>query len=75
MSGQFIAYGRHQDCALIIHSRLWVDRQVSIDSFEDVPQNSEADLAKAVSQQPISVAICASQLQFYSSGMPSNLQT
>ena len=42
--------------------------QVSIDSYEDVPENSESDLAKAVSQQPVSVAICASSLQFYSSG-------
>lgn len=42
---------------------------VSIDTYEDVPKNNEADLAKAVSQQPVSVAICASQLQFYSSGV------
>jgi hypothetical protein len=42
---------------------------VSIDGFEDVPANDEAALAKAVSNQPVSVAICASEaLQFYSSG-------
>lgn len=41
---------------------------VSIDSYEDVPTNNEAKLAQAVTAQPVSVAICASQLQFYSSG-------
>jgi len=43
---------------------------VSIDSYEDVPTNDEAKLAQAVTAQPISVAICASNLQFYSSGKP-----
>lgn len=42
---------------------------VTIDSYEDVPENDEAALQKAVSQQPISVAICANDLQFYSSGV------
>ena len=43
---------------------------MSIDSYEDVPVNSEAALLKAVSSQPVSVAICASQaMQFYSSGV------
>lgn len=43
---------------------------VSIDGFEDVPENDEAALQKAVAQQPVSVAICASSgLQFYSSGV------
>lgn len=43
---------------------------VSIDGFEDVPVNDEHALKKAVSQQPISVAICASEsLQFYSKGI------
>ena len=43
---------------------------VSIDGYEDVPVNSEAALRKAVSSQPISVAICASEaMQFYSSGV------
>ncbi len=43
---------------------------MSIDGYEDVPVNNEAALAKAVSSQPISVAICASQaMQFYSSGV------
>jgi C1A family cysteine protease len=43
---------------------------VTIDGHEDVPENDEASLTKAVSQQPVSVAICASQgLQFYSSGI------
>ena len=41
---------------------------VSIDSNEDVPTNDEASLAKAVTVQPVSVAICASELQFYASG-------
>lgn len=43
---------------------------VSIDGFEDVPENDEDALQKAVAQQPVSVAICASSgLQFYSSGV------
>jgi hypothetical protein len=43
---------------------------VSIDGYEDVPVNSEAALAKAVTKQPVSVAICASEaMQFYSSGV------
>lgn len=42
---------------------------MTIDSYEDVPENDEAALQKAVSQQPISVAICANDLQFYSSGV------
>ena len=43
---------------------------VSIDGYEDVPANDERLLKKAVSQQPISVAICASEnLQFYSKGI------
>jgi C1A family cysteine protease len=45
---------------------------VSIDSYEDVPTNNEAKLAQAVTAQPVSVAICASQLQFYSSGIVSD---
>jgi C1A family cysteine protease len=42
-----------------------------IDSFVDVTPNSESDLLKAVSQQPVSVAIEADQsvFQFYSSGV------
>lgn len=42
---------------------------VSIDSYEDVPENDEKALQKAVVNQPISVAICAEPLQFYSSGI------
>lgn len=43
---------------------------MSIDGYEDVPENDEAALMKAVSKQPVSVAICASGgLQFYSSGV------
>ncbi len=43
---------------------------VSIDGFEDVPVDDEHALKKAVSQQPVSVAICASSnLQFYSKGI------
>ncbi|KAK9795902.1 hypothetical protein WJX73_005611 [Symbiochloris irregularis] len=45
---------------------------VTIDGFEDVPVNDESALEKAVSQQPVSVAICANDLQFYSSGVVSN---
>ncbi len=42
---------------------------MSIDGYEDVPENDEVALAKAVSKQPVSVAICASEaMQFYSSG-------
>ena len=43
---------------------------MTIDGFEDVPENDEAALQKAVAKQPVSVAICASSgLQFYSSGV------
>ncbi len=43
---------------------------MSIDGFEDVPENDEAALMKAVAKQPVSVAICASGgLQFYSTGV------
>ena len=44
---------------------------VTIDGHEDVPADSEADLAKAVAHQPVSVAICASDLQFYGGGIVS----
>jgi C1A family cysteine protease len=44
-------------------------KTVSIDGFEDVPKSDEGALRKAVSQQPVSVAICASQLQFYFNGI------
>lgn len=41
---------------------------VSIDGHEDVPENSEDDLMKAVAHQPVSVAIDAgsSDFQFFS---------
>lgn len=43
---------------------------VTIDSYEDVPVNDGDALKKAVANQPVSVAICASSsLQFYSSGV------
>lgn len=44
---------------------------VSIDGHEDVPENSEDDLMKAVAHQPVSVAIDAgsSDFQFYSEGV------
>lgn len=43
---------------------------VTIDGFEDVPENDEAALKQAVAMQPVSVAICASGgLQFYRSGI------
>ncbi|XP_026422494.1 senescence-specific cysteine protease SAG39-like [Papaver somniferum] len=43
----------------------------SINGCEDVPANNEASLLKAVSKQPVSVAIDASgqEFQFYSSGI------
>merc|ERR1719183_1623631 len=43
----------------------------SITGFEDVPQGDEAAMLKAVSQQPVSVAIEADQFafQFYSTGV------
>ncbi|OVA13276.1 Peptidase C1A [Macleaya cordata] len=43
----------------------------TINGYEDVPANSENDLLKAVSKQPVSVAIDAgeSDFQFYSSGV------
>ena len=43
-------------------------KTVSIDGYEDVPASDESALRKAVSMQPVSVAICASDLQFYGSG-------
>ena len=54
------------------HSRPFAvcSKTVSIDGFEDVPKSDEHALRQAVSQQPISVAICASELQFYGSGEP-----
>lgn len=43
---------------------------VDITGFEDVPVEDEDALAKAVSVQPVSVAICVTlALQFYSSGV------
>jgi hypothetical protein len=37
---------------------------VSIDAFEDVPENDEKSLQKAVAHQPVSVAIEAGGRQF-----------
>lgn len=43
---------------------------MTIDGYEDVPPGDEGALIKAASQQPVSVAICASSaLQFYGSGI------
>ncbi|GKF54947.1 low-temperature-induced cysteine proteinase-like protein, partial [Tanacetum coccineum] len=44
---------------------------VSIDGYEDVPVNDESALQKAVSNQPIAVAIEAGgrEFQFYTSGI------
>jgi len=44
---------------------------VSIDGYEDVPPNSETDLMKAVTKQPVSVAIQANQraFQLYGGGV------
>ncbi|KAF0891036.1 hypothetical protein E2562_005129 [Oryza meyeriana var. granulata] len=46
-------------------------RVVSIDGFEDVPQNDEKSLQKAVAHQPVSVAIEAGgrEFQLYHSGV------
>lgn len=53
------------------NQRKQADRHVvDITGFEDVPTNDEHALAQALSQQPISVAICANRaLQFYHSGV------
>lgn len=56
--------GMGVSCDLIKQKR----KRVSIDGHEDVPPSDEKALRKAVSQQPVSVAICASELQFYGSG-------
>ena len=47
------------------------DHAATISSFNDVPQNQEAQLAAAVTKQPVSVAIEADQsaFQFYKSGV------
>jgi hypothetical protein len=43
---------------------------VTIDGYEDVPKDDEHALRQAVSQQPVSVGICASPaMQFYSGGV------
>jgi C1A family cysteine protease len=43
---------------------------VTIDSYEDVPENNEHALKQAASQQPIAVGICASPaMQFYGGGV------
>ena len=42
---------------------------MSIDSYEDVPENDEKALQAAVANQPVSVAVCASPLMFYASGV------
>ena len=43
---------------------------VTIDGYEDVPENDAAALKKAIAGQPVSVAICANaKLQLYSSGV------
>jgi hypothetical protein len=47
-------------------------RVVSIDGYEDVPQNDESSLKKALAHQPVSVAIEAGgrEFQLYQSVMP-----
>ncbi|GKA47072.1 senescence-specific cysteine protease SAG39-like protein, partial [Tanacetum coccineum] len=44
-------------------------RAANITGHEDVPANSEAALLKAVAMQPVSIAVDASEFQFYSSGV------
>lgn len=46
------------------NERLRKRRVVTIDSFEDVPENDEVSLKKAVAHQPVSVAIEADQKAF-----------
>lgn len=54
------------DGCLVLNDR----SAVTIDGFEDVPENDEAALKQAVAMQPVSVAICASGgLQFYRNGI------
>ena len=50
------------------------DKVVTIDRYHDVPSGSEAELRKAVSQQPVSVGIDASCMDFhlYSEGVFTN---
>ncbi|GMN75134.1 hypothetical protein TIFTF001_052587 [Ficus carica] len=43
-----------------------------ITGYEDVPANSEEALLQAVSQQPVSVAVDATNFQFYSGGVLSD---
>lgn len=42
---------------------------VTISGYMDVPGGDEEALKSAVAQQPVAVAICASTLQFYFSGI------
>lgn len=43
---------------------------VTIDGYADVPPNDAAALKKALSHQPVAVAVCASaSMQFYASGV------
>lgn len=53
------------------NSRKSLSNVAKIKGYQKVPENSEAALLKAVSQQPVSVAIDAggSSFQFYSSGV------
>jgi C1A family cysteine protease len=53
------------------NARKQKDRHVvTIDSYEDVPENNEHALKQAASQQPIAVGICASPaMQFYGGGV------
>ncbi len=50
---------------------------VVIDDYEEVPENDEASLLKAVSKQPVSIAIEASSRDFqhYSGVSPTPLFT
>jgi KDEL-tailed cysteine endopeptidase len=48
----------------LCNERLRKRRVVTIDSYEDVPENDEASLKKAAAHQPVSVAIEADQKAF-----------
>lgn len=52
------------------HRKEKTRKVVTIDGYEDVPENDEAALKAAVAKQPVSVAICASPaMQFYREGV------
>ncbi|KAI3872792.1 hypothetical protein MKX03_018995 [Papaver bracteatum] len=63
--------GEDQGCEGGCNAKKADTHTASINGYEDVPANNKASLLKAVSKQPVSVAIDASgqDFQFYSSGV------